>query len=83
MKGILIRILTALVILASSADVLSAQQSVPCAGNCEWEVMVHHLLEEPEAIYRYDTREAFYNARTEVRKHYKKASDWGAFIILD
>ena len=31
----------------------------------------------------YDTREAFYNARTEVRKHYKKASDWGAFIILD
>lgn len=54
MKGILIRILTALVILASSADVLSAQQSVPCAGNCEWEVMVHHLLEEPEAIYRYD-----------------------------
>ena len=54
MKGILIRILTALVILASSADVLSAQQSVPCAGNCEWEAMVHHLLEEPEAIYRYD-----------------------------
>lgn len=31
----------------------------------------------------YNTREAFYNARTEVRKHYKKASDWGAFIILD
>lgn len=54
MKGILIRILIALVILASSADVLSAQQSVPCAGNCEWEVMVHHLLEEPEAIFGYD-----------------------------
>ena len=31
----------------------------------------------------YDAREAFYNARTEVRNHYKKASDWGAFIILD
>ena len=54
MKGILIRILTALVILASSADVLSAQQSVPCAGNCEWDVMMHHLLQEPEAIFGYD-----------------------------
>lgn len=30
-----------------------------------------------------DVREAFYNARTQVRKQYKKASDWGAFIILD
>lgn len=30
-----------------------------------------------------DAREAFYNARTQVRKQYKKASDWGAFIILD
>lgn len=30
-----------------------------------------------------DAREAFYNARTQVRKQYKNASDWGAFIILD
>lgn len=30
-----------------------------------------------------DVREAFYNARTQVRMQYKKASDWGAFIILD
>ena len=30
-----------------------------------------------------DAREAFYKARAEIRKDYKKASDWGAFIILD
>lgn len=30
-----------------------------------------------------DAREAFYNARDEVRRHYQKASDWGAFVILD
>ena len=30
-----------------------------------------------------DARDAFYSARKEIRRHYKKASDWGAFIILD
>lgn len=54
MNDIVVRILTAFVILISSAEVLSAQQSVPCAGNCEWEVMMHHLLQEPEAIFGYD-----------------------------
>lgn len=54
MKDIVVRILTAFVILISSAEVLSAQQSVPCAGNCEWDVMMHHLLQEPEAIFGYD-----------------------------
>ena len=51
MRGRLIMMLALVVFHAH------AQQTSPCAGNCEWEVMMHNLLDEPEAILKYDVQD--------------------------
>lgn len=57
MKDVAIRIFTILAVIISTALLTNAQQTSACAGNCEWEVMMHNLLDEPEAILKYDVQD--------------------------